>query len=210
MRVLPRLFRPFRRPVLRLLFRLSPPQENHWEKIRIQVPYYFFGRGSIRRFSWYFEGESRVSVQSLNDVCDWLRECEYVRDPELFHDDDYWQHPKTFEQLRRGDCEDHALWAWRKLVELKMDAHLFVGRWKQHGDTDAGSHAWIVYEDAGIRYVMETVTKSESEMVRKLDDVREGYSPHFSVNAWYRSQGYVGYLHELMREVGLAPGNQAA
>src|SRR5690348_3236184 len=48
-------------------------------------------------------------------------DCEYVRDP--VHERDFWQHPKTFEQLRKGDCEDHALWAWRKLTELGISAY---------------------------------------------------------------------------------------
>src|SRR5205085_1473130 len=68
-------------------------------------------------FAWYFEGQSAVTVGSVDDVCEWLLECEYVHDPELFHEPDFWQHPRTFERLRKGDCEDHALWAWRKLVE---------------------------------------------------------------------------------------------
>jgi hypothetical protein len=128
-----------------------------------------------------------------------------VRDPHLFHEPDYWQHPTTFEQLKRGDCEDHALWAWRKLAEQGIDARFVVGRWRQHDSADPGLHAWVFYEQDGASYVMETVTKDDAAMVQELGTVRDMYSPHFSVDRWYRSQAYEGYLHDLCREVGLAP-----
>jgi predicted transglutaminase-like cysteine proteinase len=32
------------------------------------------------------------------------------------------EHPGAFERRRRGDCEDFALWAWRKLAEVGVDA----------------------------------------------------------------------------------------
>ena len=210
MRFVWKLVRPLRRPVLRALFRIAPPEANHWEEIKLHIPYYVFGRGSIRRFSWYFEGESHVPAGSVDAICEWLQACEYVRDPDLFHETDYWQHPKTFEQLRRGDCEDHALWAWRKLVELKLDAHLFVGNWRQHEATEPGGHVWVVFTNGTGQYLMETVAKSAEGMVRPLGDVRDEYSPHFSVDPWYQTRGYVGYLHELKREVGLSGADKGA
>ena len=42
----------------------------------------------------------------------WLLGCVYARDRDLFRNPDYWQHPCNFEGLRKGDCEDFALWAW--------------------------------------------------------------------------------------------------
>ncbi len=42
MHVLRRLVRPFRRPLLRILLRISPPEEDHWEKFRVRIPYYAF------------------------------------------------------------------------------------------------------------------------------------------------------------------------
>ena len=69
-----------------------------------------------------------VPVQSIDDIVAWLQSCEYVTDLDLFHERDFWQHPGTFERLRRGDCEDFALWAWRKLAEVGIDAEFCVGR----------------------------------------------------------------------------------
>jgi hypothetical protein len=100
------------------------PIDDAWERFDFDAPLHVFGNGSRHDFAWYFQGDSSVHVSSIDDVQDWLLGCEYVSDPELFNEPDFWQHPRTFEQLRRGDCEDHALWAWRKLVELGHDAHL--------------------------------------------------------------------------------------
>jgi hypothetical protein len=87
-----------------------------------------FGDGARHGFDWVFEGESTVAVASLDDILDWLAGCQYETDATLFREADYWQHPHTFEQFRRGDCEDFALWTWRKLVELDIDADLVIGR----------------------------------------------------------------------------------
>jgi len=80
-------------------------------------------RGIPSRLPVVLRGQSTVCVNDIAAICEWLADCEYVRDP--VHERDFWQHPKTFEQLRKGDCEDHALWAWRKLTELGIpaDAH---------------------------------------------------------------------------------------
>src|SRR5690348_9858416 len=105
-------------------------------------------------------------------------DCEYVRDP--VHERDYWQHPKTFEQLRKGDCEDHALWAWRKLTELGLPAEFYVGRWRTGKEAQPGFHAWVVFQDGGIQYLLEATGSSRETIVRRLDDVRGDYFPHFA------------------------------
>ena len=94
----------------------------------MRVPASAFGPGSQRPFAEYFEGESRVPVGSIDGIVAWLQTCEYVTDLELFHQPDVWLHPGAFERLRRGDCEDFALWAWRKLAEIGIDAEFCVGR----------------------------------------------------------------------------------
>jgi hypothetical protein len=130
------------RPAWRLILRVLP-HEDPWTRLQYRVPVHRYGLGAKHDFAWYFEGDSGVSAENIGDVCDWLLSCEYVRDPELFHEADFWQHPRTFEQLRRGDCEDHALWAWRKLVELGYDADLVSGRqlpWDPDDPRDQGGH----------------------------------------------------------------------
>src|SRR5688500_1462509 len=92
-------------PLLRLVH-LYSKGEDAWQQVEHDAPYRVFGPGSVRPFRWYFEGESAVEVRSVDDICRFLVACEYVRDADLFHEPDFWQHPRTFEQVRRGDCED--------------------------------------------------------------------------------------------------------
>jgi len=63
-----------------------------------------FGDGARHGFDWVFDGDSTVTIASFDDVLAWLGECRYETDTSLFHEADYWQHPRTSEQLRRGDC----------------------------------------------------------------------------------------------------------
>jgi len=197
------------------------PLPHPWERIRDGAPHSAFGPGSVRPLGWYFEGESAVTVASVDALCEWLLACEYVPDPELFRAGDVWQHPSDFERCRQGDCEDHALWAWRKLTELGVESEFCVGRYRPTttcGDEWSAErgHAWVMMRGIGGDYLMETVARTREAMVRPLEDVRDAYAPHFS--AWYSEGGrlrvaaYGGYLHfarstELRRRRGdSAPG----
>jgi len=172
-----------------------------------------FGSGSTRPFAWYFEGQSTVSATTVDQICDWLAECQYIRDRELFLEPDYWQHPLTFEQLRRGDCEDHALWAWRKLHELGIPAELFVGQWGSESH-DTGFHAWVVFERDGQRFLLESVIKQPRQCVRLLEEARAEYVPHYSVDTSFHMCARSGLLvywreQELNRRAGKGPGQAA-
>ena len=185
-------------PLLRLIARLSPP-EDPWERFAYNVPLHAYGTGSQHDFAWYFEGESCVEVTSLGEIQDWLLGCEYIRDPELFHEPDFWQHPRTFERLRQGDCEDHALWAWRKLVELGFDAELVSGR-IVHTDEAAtrdGGHVWVLFRENSETFVLEATAKSKDRMVRSLNDVRNKYLPSFGVDRTRKRFAYNGFLVDL-------------
>ena len=106
-----------------------------WTWTRHPVPLWMFGPGCVKDFAWYLEGESRVAVADLDGLCRWLAGCAYVSDESLFRTDDYWQHPATFEQIRKGDCDDHALWAWRKLAALGYESEFMVGERRWPGET---------------------------------------------------------------------------
>jgi hypothetical protein len=158
-----------------------------------------FGAGSRKPFSWYFEGQSNVVVKDVVEICEWLTGCQYVRDSDLFREPDYWQHPLTFEQLRKGDCEDHALWAWRKMVELGVAAHFYVGQWRQDDDR-TGFHAWVVFEKDGSTFLLEPVIKDVTRLVRPLDEARRDYVPHFSVDASFKMCARAGLLVHWRKE----------
>src|SRR5207253_2493195 len=105
-----------------------------------------------------------------------------VSDVELFAEADFWQHPADFERLRRGDCEDFALWAWRKLAEIGIDAEFYVGRIVTDDEEVVRHHAWVVYRDGGTEYLLEPAAHDAQRMRRPLADVMDEYVPHFAVN----------------------------
>ena len=81
----------------------------------------------------------------------------------LFNEIDLWQHPSSFEELRRGDCEDFALWAWRKLAELGIDAEFFVGRILSVEEPDVDrQHAWVVFRVGDVQFLSSPQQEAES------------------------------------------------
>jgi len=197
-RLLGLLLRPLYWAALRWL-----PEGDAWEVFRMPVSFDRFGAGSRHRFDWYHEGESGVRCESVEDVVAWLRGCEYEDDGELFREADFWQHPVTFERLRRGDCEDFALWAWRKLNELGVPARLFVGKVLKDGRASHDGHAWVVFEDGGQEMLLEPASREDDATVRPLSAVRHEYRPHYSVDAEGRTASYGGLLTSLREDRAL-------
>jgi hypothetical protein len=132
-------------------------------------------------------------VRSLDDIVAWLLTCEYVSDIELFHERDVWQLPGAFERRRRGDCEDFALWAWRKLAEVGIDAEFYVGRviCDDHPEIDR-QHAWVVYRVNGTEFLFEPAARTRSRMIRPLADAMADYVPHFAVNHRFDTSAFAG------------------
>ena len=178
--------------VTRLSARLAR-RESAWERLTIRVPSSVFGPGSRHPFAEYFEGESRVPVRTVDDIVAWLQSCEYVTDLEMFHQQDFWQHPAAFEQVRRGDCEDFALWAWRKLVEVGIDAEFCVGRviCEDRPELDR-QHAWVVYRVDGGEFLFEPAARTPSRMIRPLNEAMGEYVPHFAVNHQFDTSAFAG------------------
>jgi hypothetical protein len=181
------------KPIARLLLR-TLPLEDPWQRFASAVPLGVYGLGARRDFNWYFEGESAVQVRSIGEVQEWLLGCAYVSDPNLFQEADFWQHPCTFEQLRKGDCEDFSLWAWRKLVRLGYDAEFVAGRCVQPGcaETDHG-HTWVVFRENGAVYLFDPTIRACAHMIRPLDTVRCEYIPEVSVDQHFTRYAYAGY-----------------
>jgi hypothetical protein len=169
-----------------------PPGADPWAPMPQRVPPRRFGAGAVRDFRWYFEGETLVAVGDVDALCEWLLACEYVRDPELFNERDFWQHPRTFEHLRKGDCEDHALWAWRKLVEMGYEAELVTGEVVRDGG-DVTSHVWVLFTRDGVPHLLEGTARTRDAMVRPLEEVRARYVPHWGITGRFESRGYAGY-----------------
>ena len=186
-------------PLIRLAARLIG-RESAWQRLEMPIPPGAFGPGSERPFAQYFEGESTVRVASIDDIVAWLQTCEYVSDVELFQKRDVWQHPGAFERLKRGDCEDFALWAWRKLVELGIAAEFCVGRVVSTDRPNVDyQHAWVVYQIDGTAYLFEPAARTSSRTIRLLDDAMGQYVPHFAVNHRFETNAFVGCADDVHR-----------
>ena len=70
---------------------------------------------------------------------------EYVHDDEAHGVEDYWQAPELTHELKSGDCEDFAMFAWHVLSAHRHDSHLFTVFTEEDG------HAVCVFRD-GRRY----------------------------------------------------------
>lgn len=171
------------------------------------IPYPMFGSGSRHPFPWYFDGVSRVSVSGLKELEVWLLDCLYVPDEKLFGRADYWQHPGEFEQIRMGDCDDHALWAWRKLVELGLPTSFVVGKWRDEPD---GHHTWLLTEVSGEQHLFEATSKVLGDALRPLEDVRDAYRPYLSVDERFRTRAHLGSIQDLFYVPTPAPRGRGA
>lgn len=147
-----------------------------------------FAMGSDKPFGWYFTGRSQIAVTSVEDICDWLRQCDYIQDTLQFDKADHWQHPtEELEQNRKGDCEDLALWAWRKLAELNIPAELVVGKHPANGPQPT-PHAWVVYRSGREQFLLEPTAKT-SPMIIPLQ-ATNNYLPRYSVDHHYQTYSY--------------------
>ena len=178
-----------------------------WVRLPGAAPLALLGPRPRRDFDWVFQGESTAGVQTLDELIRWLAECTYDSDARLFQEADFWQHPRTFEHLRRGDCEDYALWAWRKLLEIGVDADLVIGRRVPPG-TENSRHAWILFRLRDEEFVFEPVAcQDRSVAVRPLAVARGEYIPEFGVNRERRRFFFAGYAFFLQNpHLGRARG----
>ena len=185
------------RPVLQMLLKTARITDP-WARYPQDVPLARYGLGAKHAFSWYFEGESRVPVTSIEEVQEWLCGCKYVRDPVLFQECDYWQHPLTFEYLRKGDCEDFSLWAWRKLVRLGYKAEFVAGRFVLPSCSTVG-HTWLVLRDLPEPLLFDPTCDTTS-MLAPLSEVQQTYLPEVSVDDNLRRYAYGAYYLRQTRQ----------
>lgn len=74
----------------------------------------------------------------------YMRICfEYVSDADLHGIEEFWQAPETTHTLRRGDCEDYALFARHVLNACGYETHVFAAFTPDDG------HAVCVFSEAG-------------------------------------------------------------
>lgn len=166
----------------------QPELLTDWQSKEAPVGKDKFGEGNTKDWEWYFSGKSSVDIKSIEDICNWLEQCEYILDSELFKEDDFWQHPITLEHTRKGDCEDQSLWAWRKLASIGINADFVVGWTDDNGVLEG--HAWLVFEYGGIEYIFESTGESKEDMMLEFDEYYSEYTPEFSVDIDFRTYVY--------------------
>jgi len=162
----------------------------------MDVPPAAFGPGSRWQFTHYFEGASRVTVSSVDDIAAWLERCEYASDREQFHEADVWQEPCAFEQRQCGDCEDFALWTWLKLIEIGIDAEFFVGRVACGDPALDRQHAWVVYRQGADVCLFEPASRDRQRMIQPWSAVKDAYVPHFAVDRRFVTSAFAGCLRD--------------
>lgn len=167
-----------------------------WASVPFPIHHRMFGRGSRHAFSWYLEGPSAVPVSSIAEVEQWLAGCTTVDDRTLFGEDDHWSHPGEFELIRMGDCDDHALWAWRKLVELGHRASLVSGRWNADGQDEL--HVFVTVEVGGEDRVFESTSKTLGDALVPAAEARKTYRPHFAVDQDLETRVFLGSASEIL------------
>jgi Bacterial transglutaminase-like cysteine proteinase BTLCP len=91
-----------------------------------------------------------------------------------FGKDDYWQPPEQFEQRKKGDCEDFALWTWRQLVSMGYDARFLAGRSGRYGK----GHAWVEYFQDGRCFLVEALFCKIGDAMPRLSTLK--YEPKLS------------------------------
>jgi hypothetical protein len=121
--------------------------------------------GNTHPWNRYFNHPLMYYASTIQDVSSSLVTCRYRRDQETRSQRDFWEPPDEFERRRSGDCEDHALWAWRQLTELGYRARLVLG----------ARHAWVQIYVNGRCYLMEATFK------RGLGPKPNHYRPAWSV-----------------------------
>lgn len=135
------------------------------------------GRSLAKSFEGYLESVLKTFTGWV-EVRDFLAGCLYTKD-DVQHEGrrDVWLHPEDFERRLKGDCEDHALWAWVQLSRLSWDVRFTVGMWEGKG------HAWVMVYRGSTIQLLEATEKRKDEIL--LDPI-PAYEPVWSVDSKLR------------------------
>ena len=198
-----RLCRLILRPPLRLAWRFMVSNSGDpWERRDLGRPTFFLDRygwfPTADYFRAYLRRPSSVPVDSLDAICAWLRECRY--DELAYSKTNAWPLPNDFETSRKGTCFDHALWGWRKLIEMGVSSALVWGQFRDDESSKGWSsgHLWVQFHYEGIEYLFEPVRKDETQMVGQFAELRNYYRPWYAVDSDFHRYEYHGYAHSLL------------
>jgi Bacterial transglutaminase-like cysteine proteinase BTLCP len=122
---------------------------------------------------FYLKSNINYYFNDLNNIHEFLSECEYCSDKEHFGVDDYWMLPNLFESMKKGDCEDFSLYTWRQLINQGHMCRFVIGtvgknKW----------HAWCTAKIHKKHYIIDPVLANEKflHQVYTLN-----YQPYYSI-----------------------------
>jgi len=141
-----------------------PGGEDQWIGIRRRKA----DLGNTHPWNRYFNKPLNTHPKTLAEIETFLLSCKYLSDRKTRSQSDFWEPPDIFEQRKTGDCEDHAIWAWRHLDNLGYKARLVLGKCKKW-------HAWVHILVNGRAYLLEATQK------HKWFPFTESYDAHWSV-----------------------------
>lgn len=153
------------------------------KNIRTLHPSYPLGR--------YVSQPLAVRCSDLEDIRKFIIGCKYVTDQEQFGKNDYWLPPEQFEVLKKGDCEDFALWVWRQLMAIGYKTRIVFGRSGRYGE----GHSWVMFQKDGKHYLLEPLECWFGKKFPRLSTVR--YRPEFSIE--YDGKKIRYFAHEAMQ-----------
>ncbi len=198
---------PVRIATAKLLIR-SDEELVPWSSIAVSFSPNLMGYRCVKDINIYLDGKSKVSVDTLEAIQDWLKDCHYKARVDADELSLEWQHPLEFENTRGGHCVDYALWCWRKLNEIGMEAQLMLG--ERLRDGEYRQHGWIVYEKQGKEYLFEPLPVSRNNMVENFHIVRSNYIPWLSITSELNCLLFAGYISALNRGVKNSPQHIAS
>jgi hypothetical protein len=134
-----------------------------------------------------------VKCETIEDVRQFLRTCVAMSDGELFGKRDYWQPPDEFERLKKGDCDDFALWTWRQLLSMGYDARFVGGKVGRYGI----GHAWVTYSENGKCFLVEPTRRLLGKTMPRLSTLR--YRPELSVGWDGKTLSYYSHKNRPFR-----------
>ena len=99
-------------------------------------------------FGRYISRPLTIHCKSREEIRNFLISCKQASDEEAFGKKEYWLPPDEFEQVKKGDCDDFALWTWRQLVDMGYQARFVAGRFGRY----RVGHAWVTFTDHALAY----------------------------------------------------------
>lgn len=146
-------------------------------------------------FGRYISRPLTVHCKSREEVRSFLRSCKQASDEETFGKKEYWLPPDEFEKLKKGDCDDFALWTWRQLVDMGYRARFVAGRFGRY----RAGHAWVTFTDRDRSFIADG-TRSPAGLELPQFHVL-AYEPIYSVE--WNGKDIAFYSHQKKPAPGL-------